>query len=85
MADVRRHFIRHAWLQLVLLLAILAVVNHLWSQHFVRLDLTSDQVHTLRPSRDKRCSPTARFTRVFQRRSSGPVQQPPAIASRQIT
>ena len=45
--DIRRSLIRHYWLQLLLLIAIIGVANHMSSQHFVRLDLTKDQKHTL--------------------------------------
>ena len=45
--DKRHSFLAHYWLQLLLLLAILLVGNHLSSQWFLRVDLTHDQRFTL--------------------------------------
>lgn len=45
--DKRRSFLAHFWMQLLILLAILLVGNHLSSQWFLRVDLTHDQRFTL--------------------------------------
>lgn len=45
--ESQRSLLRHYWIHLILFLGILLVINHLASQHFLRVDLTADQIHTM--------------------------------------
>jgi len=41
---------RESWLRLWLMVGVVFLANHLSSRHFVRIDLTSDQVHSISPA-----------------------------------
>ena len=41
---------RESWLRLWLMVGVVFLANHLSSRHFVRLDLTADQVHSISPA-----------------------------------
>ncbi|MBN2800113.1 MAG: GldG family protein [Deltaproteobacteria bacterium] len=47
---MRRAILTHLWAQILLCVALVAVVNHLSAARFVRLDLTVDRRHTLSPA-----------------------------------